>query len=255
MNLDLEMIEIKSEKEIELIKRASVIVAKTLKVLKESIRPGISTYELDEIAFKTIKSENAKPAFLGYRGYPATTCISVNEEVIHGIPDRKKILKEGDIVSIDVGAIYEGFYGDAAITVPVGNIKKEHQKLIDVTRKALEIALSVVRNGVFLGDVSFAIQEFVESNGMNVVRDFTGHGIGRNLHEEPSIPNFGKKGTGPMLRTGMTLAIEPMVCLGESKVRFLKDGWTVVTEDGSYSAHFEHTICVTDSGCEILSVI
>lgn len=248
------MIEIKNQKEIGYIKKASFIVAKTLNYIRGIIVPGISTYEIDKIALKIIEEEGAKPAFLGYRGYPATSCISINDEVIHGIPSKKKIIKEGDIVSVDLGAVYNGFYGDSAITIPVGKVKKEHLRLIEVTKKALEKALSVVKNGVFLGDISNAIQTFVESNGMNVVRSFTGHGIGRNLHEEPSIPNFGSKGTGPILRSGMTLAIEPMVCLGKSDVHFLKDGWTVVTNDGSYSAHFEHTICVTDSGCEVLTV-
>jgi len=249
------MIDIKSEREINYIRKASYIVANTLNILKEKIKSGISTYDIDLIARKAIEEQGAKPAFLGYRGYPATICVSINNEVIHGIPDKKKIIKEGDIVSLDLGAIYDGFYGDAAITIGIGKIDEKNRKLIEVTEKSLYIGISEIKDGVLLGNVSSAIEEFVIKNKMSVVKEFTGHGIGRNLHEEPSIPNFGKRGTGPILRAGMTLAIEPMVCFGKSDVHFLKDGWTVVTDDGSYAAHFEHTICVTKNGCEILTKI
>jgi len=249
------MIDIKSEREINYIRKASYIVANTLNILKEKIKSGISTYDIDLIARKAIEEQGAKPAFLGYRGYPATICVSINNEVIHGIPDKKKIIKEGDIVSLDLGAIYDGFYGDAAITIGIGKIDEKNRKLIEVTEKSLYIGIAEIKDGVPLGNVSSAIEEFVIKNKMSVVKEFTGHGIGRNLHEEPSIPNFGKRGTGPILRAGMTLAIEPMVCFGKSDVHFLKDGWTVVTDDGSYAAHFEHTICVTKNGCEILTKI
>ncbi|PIS46616.1 MAG: type I methionyl aminopeptidase [Elusimicrobia bacterium CG08_land_8_20_14_0_20_51_18] len=247
------MIEVKTEKEIEFIRTASSVVAKTLVIIKKEIKPGISTFYLDELARESIEARDSKPAFLGYRGYPATACVSVNEEVIHGIPSRDKIIRDGDIVSVDLGAVYKGFYGDSAITVPVGNVEKEHLRLIEVTERALIEGLGAVRNGARLGDVSNAVQAFAEKNGMSVVRDFTGHGIGRHLHEEPSIPNYGPAGTGPVLRTGMTIAVEPMICLKGNAVHFLKDGWTVVTDDGCFSAHFEHTVCVTEDGCEILS--
>lgn len=246
------MVEIKNSQEVDKLRAAAKVVAKTLALLKKEIRVGISTEQLDKIARKKIEDEGAKPGFLGYRGYPATVCVSINEEVVHGIPS-KRIIKNGDIVSFDVGAIVDGFYGDAAITVPVGKVKPEYLRLIDVTRSSLNKALAVIKDGVRLGDVSYAVQEFVEKEGMSVVKEFTGHGIGRRLHEDPSIPNFGIVGKGLILRSGMTLAIEPMVCLGKGDITVLKDGWTAVSSDGSYSAHFEHDICVTDLGCEILS--
>ncbi|MCK4935511.1 MAG: type I methionyl aminopeptidase [Elusimicrobiales bacterium] len=246
------MVEIKNSQEVDKLRAAAKVVAKTLALLKKEIRVGISTEQLDKIARKKIEDEGAKPGFLGYRGYPATVCVSINEEVVHGIPS-KRIIKNGDIVSFDVGAIVDGFYGDAAITVPVGKVKPEYLRLIDVTRSSLNKALAVIKDGVRLGDVSYAVQEFVEKEGMSVVKEFTGHGIGRKLHEDPSIPNFGIVGKGLILRSGMTLAIEPMVCLGKGDITVLKDGWTAVSSDGSYSAHFEHDICVTDLGCEILS--
>ena len=248
------MVEIKNSQEVDKLRAAAKVVAKTLALLKKEIRVGISTEQLDKIARKKIEDEGAKPGFLGYRGYPATVCVSINEEVVHGIPS-KRIIKNGDIVSFDVGAIVDGFYGDAAITVPVGKVKPEYLKLIDVTRSSLNKALAVIKEGVHLGDVSYAVQEFVEKEGMSVVKEFTGHGIGRRLHEDPSIPNFGTVGKGLILRSGMTLAIEPMVCLGKGDITVLKDGWTAVSSDGSYAAHFEHDICVTDSGCEILSKV
>ncbi len=248
------MIIIKNEYEISLIEKASKIVAETLLLLKENAKPGVSTLYLDELAYNNILKNKAKPAFLGYRNYPATTCISINEEVIHGIPSDKKIIKEGDVISIDIGAIYDDYYGDAAITFIVGEPKnKLHQKLVDVCEKALYSGIDEIREGKRLGDVSYAIGSYVFKNNMDVLRDFTGHGIGRKLHEEPSIFNYGVKNTGSVLKEGMTLAIEPMITLGKADVIIKKDGWTVVTKDGSYSAHFEHTICVTKKGAKILS--
>lgn len=250
------MIDIKSQNEISLIEKASKIVAEALQLIKESAKPGVSTLYLDEIAKLHIEKRGAKPAFLGYRGYPNTTCISINDEVIHGIPSDKKIIKDGDVVSVDLGAVYDGYYGDAAITFIVGKPKdKEHQKLIDVCYKALFEGISVLKDGVRLGTVSYAIGSFVFKNGMDVLREFTGHGIGRELHEEPAIFNFGVKNTGPLLREGMTLAIEPMITLGSSKVYIKDDGWTVATYDGSYAAHFEHTVCITKDGYKVLTTL
>ena len=249
------MVEIKNSQELDKLRAAAKIVARTLALLKKEIRLGISTEELDKIAREKIEAEGAKPGFLGYRGYPASVCILINEEVVHGIPSSKRIIKDGDIVSFDVGTLLDGFYGDAAITVAVGKVKPEYLRLIDVTKRSLSKALAVIKDGAHLGDVSNAVQEFVEKEGMSVVKEFTGHGIGRRLHEDPSIPNFGQAGKGIILRTGMTLAIEPMVCLGKGDITVKKDGWTAVSSDGSYAAHFEHDICVTDSGCEILSKV
>lgn len=250
------MVEIKNEKEISLIEKASKIVAETLQLLKENAKPGVSTAYLDRIAYDNIIKHKAKPAFLGYRSFPATCCISINEEVIHGIPSDKKILKNGDIVSVDTGSIYDGYYGDAAITFIVGNaVNPEHEKLLQVCKTALYKGLEQIKEGVRLGNVSNAIGEYVFKNNMDVLREFTGHGIGRKLHEEPSIFNYGVKNTGPVLIEGMTLAIEPMIVLGKADVEFKEDKWTVVTKDGSYSAHFEHTIAVTKKGYRILSSI
>lgn len=249
------MVEIKTADEVKKIRCASKIVARTLALLKKKVRVGMSTQDLDRIARKNIEAEGAAPAFLGYRGYPAALCVSINEEIVHGIPRAERMIEDGDIVSFDVGSLLNGFYGDAAITVPVGKVKPEKLKLMEVTEKSLYKALSIIKNGVRLGDVSCVVQQFIEKEGMSVVKDFTGHGIGRNLHEEPSIPNFGSSGDGMVLSSGMTLAIEPMVCLGRGDIVVQKDGWTAVSADGSCSAHFEHTVCVTDSGCEILSVV
>lgn len=248
------MIYIKSPSEIELMRPACRAVAITLKKLRKIVRPGISTKDLDNYANECLRELGAKPGFLNYNGYPATLCVSVNEEIVHGIPSASRILKDGDIVSMDMGAVINGFYGDAAITVPVGSISGGAAKLIEVTERSLEEGLSVVRAGVRLGDVSSAIGEYAEAHGMGVIEEFTGHGVGRRLHEDPSIPNFGHPGTGPVLKTGMTLAIEPMLSLGDPYLIILEDGWTAVTEDGSYAAHFEHTVAVTDDGCEILTM-
>lgn len=247
------MIEIKTPAEIESMRRASRVVAEVLQQLKSRVKPGVTTAELDKFAEQRVRELGAVPAFLGYRGYPATLCVSINEEIVHGIPSPKRVLRDGDIVSLDMGAVIDGFYGDAAVTVAAGEISAPAKKLMDVTRRSLEAALAKVRAGARLGDVSHAVEEYAGEHGMGVVREFTGHGIGRKLHEEPSIPNFGRAGTGPTLKAGMTLAIEPMLCLGKADVIVKNDGWTAVSADGSLAAHFEHTVAVTEDGCDILS--
>jgi methionyl aminopeptidase len=247
------VIEIKTPAELESMRRASRVVAEVLSQLQPLVKPGVSTAELDKFAEKRVRELGAVPAFLGYRGYPATLCVSINEEIVHGIPSPKRFVKAGDIVSLDMGAVANGFYGDAALTVAAGEISPEARRLMDVTRESLARALSAVKAGARLGDVSHAVQKYAEENGMSVVREFTGHGIGRRLHEEPSIPNFGRPGSGPALKAGMTLAIEPMLCLGRADVVVKNDGWTAVSADGSLAAHFEHTVAVTEDGCEILT--
>ena len=247
------MIEIKTPAEIESIRKASRIVAEVLLQLKERVKPGVSTAELDMFAERRVRELGAVPAFLGYRGYPATLCVSINEEIVHGIPSARRIVKEGDIVSLDMGAVLEGFYGDAAITVAAGEISAPARRLMEVTEASLAKALSKVRAGARLGDVCHAVEQYARENGVSVVKEFTGHGIGRHLHEEPSIPNYGKAGSGPALRAGMTLAIEPMLCLGGAEVIIKNDGWTAVSADGSLAAHYEHTVAVTEDGCDVLS--
>ncbi len=247
------MIVLKSRREIELMREAGRIVALTLATLVDRVKEGITAAQLEEWAEEVIRKNGAIPSFKGYRGYPASICVSINEEVVHGIPDRRRILKEGDIVSIDVGVIYKGYHGDAAVTVGVGQITEEARKLIEVAKGALESAISAARAGNRLGDISWAIQSYVESNGFNVVREYTGHGIGRNMHEDPQVPNVGVPGKGVFLRPGMTLALEPMVVAGSWEVEVLPDGWTVVTKDRSLAAHFEHTIAITDGEAEILT--
>jgi methionyl aminopeptidase len=246
------MIIIKSSREIEQLKRSNVIVAEVFQKLKKVIAPGITTMELDQIAEEIILSKGATPAFKGYRGFPATLCISINEEVVHGIPSQRR-LKEGDIVSIDVGSNLDGYFGDGAITLPVGEVDRAAQRLLEVTERALYIGIEKAKVGNRLFDISYAIQTWVESHGFSVVRDFVGHGIGMDLHEEPQIPNFGSPHQGPRLERGMVFALEPMVNEGTYEVKILSDGWTVVTADGKRSAHFEHTIAITDGGAEILS--
>ena len=248
------MIYIKSPREIELMRPACRAVAITLRRLRGYVRPGLSTLDLDRFAAECFKELDVKPACLNYNGFPAVLCVSVNEEIVHGIPSADRILAEGDVVSIDTGAVKNGFYGDSAITLPVGKISAGAAKLLEVTERALEEGLSVVRAGVRLGDVSSAIGRYAESHGMGVIEEYTGHGVGRRFHEDPSIPNFGVPGTGPMLKAGMTLAIEPMLSFGDPTLTILEDGWTAVTEDGSYAAHFEHTVVVTEDGCEILTM-
>jgi len=247
------MINLRTKEEIEKLRRSNRLVAQALLKVREAIRPGVTTAELDRIAEETIRKGGGRPAFKGYRGYPANLCVSVNEEVVHGIPGPRR-LQEGDIVSLDLGVLMDGYYGDAAITVPVGKISEEAQKLIKVTEEALHKGIEKARVGNRLYDISHAIQSWVESFGFSVVRDFVGHGIGRQLHEEPQVPNFGPPNQGPRLMVGMVLAIEPMVNAGGWQVKVREDGWTVVTADGSLSAHFEHTIAITEEGPDILSL-
>ena len=246
------MINIRSLREIEQLRKANAIVAEVFQRLKGEITSGITTRELDQIAEDYIRSRGAVPAFKGYRGFPATLCISINEEVVHGIPGQRR-LKEGEIVSIDVGVNLAGYFGDAAMTLPVGEVDQEAKRLLEVTEKALYIGIEEAKTGNRLFDISFAIQRWVESHGFSVVRDFVGHGIGKSLHEEPQIPNFGSPHQGPRLEKGMVFALEPMVNEGTYEVRILSDAWTVVTADGKRSAHFEHTIAIADGEAEILS--
>lgn len=245
---------IKSPREIEQLKKSNAIVAEVFQKLRGTIAPGITTGELDQIAEELIFSRGALPAFKGYRGFPATLCISINEEVVHGIPGQCR-LKEGDIVSLDVGVNLNGYFGDSAITLPVGEVDRTAQKLIEVTEKALYIGIGKAKEGSRLFDISYAIQIWVESQGFTVVRNFVGHGIGKDLHEEPQIPNFGSPHQGPRLEKGMVFALEPMVNEGTYEVKVLSDGWTVVTADGKRSAHFEHSIAITDGEAEILSIL
>lgn len=233
--------------------QAGKIAAKTLKILERNIRPGVKTSYLNELTESFILSQKARPAFKGYRGFPAGLCVSVNDEVVHGIPTEKRVLAEGDIVSLDLGVEYEGFYSDVAATFPVGKISVLAQKLIRVTQEALQAGIAQCQPGKYLFDISAAIQSKVESNGFSVVRQLVGHGIGRQLHEDPQVPNYGEAGKGPLLEEGMTFAIEPMVNAGGYQVEVLSDGWTVVTADGSLSAHFEHTVAITKNGPLILT--
>ena len=246
------MIELKSEREIRIIRENGRIVALTLSYLKEKIKPGIKTIELDKLAEEFIVKKNAIPAFKGYRGYPGNICASVNNEVVHGIPG-ERVLKEGEIISVDVGVLKNGFYADGAWTFPVGEISNQAKKLLEVTLESLEAGISQALAGNRLGDISYAVQSIAEKNGYSVVRDLTGHGIGRQMHEDPPIPNFGSPGTGLLLKEGMILAIEPMVNAGGYEIKTLEDNWTVVTLDGSLSAHFEHTVAITQNGAEILT--
>lgn len=246
------MITYKSDQEIKIMKEAGQMVASTHRMLSEMVRPGITTAELDVAAEKFIRSQGGEPAFKGYHGFPASICTSINEEVVHGIPSLRK-LKKGDILSIDVGVRYKGYYGDAAVTHPVGEITDSAGMLLEVTRQSLYQSFKYARVGYRLSDISHSIQSFVESNGFSVVRNYVGHGIGTEMHEEPQIPNFGKPGRGPRLEKGMTLAIEPMVNIGTWKVETLEDKWTVVTSDRSFSAHFEHTIAIGEGDPEILT--
>ncbi len=245
---------IKSETEIEKMREAGRIVATVLNTLKLKVEPGMKTRELDTIASKETKRMGAVPSFKGYHGYPASVCVSVNDEIVHGIPG-DKTLKEGDIVSIDFGVIYNEFQGDAALTTGVGKIAPEAEKLLQVTEASLMKGISAARAGSRLGDISAAIQQYVENRGLSVVREYTGHGIGRKMHEDPQIPNFGIPGRGPVLKKGMTLALEPMVNIGDWRTRLEDDNWTVRTSDGSLSAHFEHTIAITDDEAVILTVL
>jgi methionyl aminopeptidase len=246
------MIILKTPEELETMRRVSRVVGETLKDMEPMMKPGIRTRELDEFAEESLRSRGVEPAFKGYRGYPATVCASRNEIVVHGIPS-DEILEEGDIVSIDLGGRLDGFYGDSAVTFPVGAISAEARKLIDVTRESLRRGIDKARVGGRLHDISWAIQNCAESENFSVVRDYVGHGIGRSLHEDPQVPNFGQAGSGPRLRAGMVLAIEPMVNAGSSEVKLRDDGWAVATRDGRLSAHFEHTVAITDTGPEVLT--
>jgi methionyl aminopeptidase len=241
------MIILKTPEEVEVMAKASRVVAEALQILKKEVRPGISTDELDQLAEEIIRSRGAVPAFKGYRSYPKTLCASINDQVVHGIPSGRR-LKDGDIIGLDLGAIVGGFYGDSAITVPVGSISREAKRLIEVTEQALMLGIEQAVVGSRLSDISHAVQVHVEKAGFSVVTDFVGHGIGRQLHEEPQVPNYGKPGQGPRLQAGMVLAIEPMVNAGKSAVRILEDRWTAVTQDASLSAHFEHTIAIQATG-------
>jgi len=243
---------IKSEREIEVMRQAGRIVAVVLEVLESKVRPGMKTKELDEIAYTEVRRLGAEPSFKGYRGYPASLCVSINDEIVHGIPG-ERVLEEGDIVSLDFGAIHKGFQGDAASTVGVGQISPEATMLIETARGALEAGIAAAYSGARLGDISAAIQHYVESRGHSVVREYAGHGIGREMHEEPQVPNYGTPGSGPVLKKGMTLALEPMINIGDWRTKVGGDHWTVSTADGSLSAHFEHTIAITDAEPEVLT--
>jgi methionyl aminopeptidase len=247
------VIEIKSSREIALMRTGGHLLADVVARLRETVRAGMSTLEIDEDVEAFIRARGARPAFKGYRGFPATVCASINDEVVHGIPSPARRLKEGDIVGLDLGCIVEGYYADCAVTLAIGDVPARVQELLDVTRESLEQAIAACRPGRRLSDVSHAVQQHVEEHGFGVVRAFVGHGIGRALHEDPQVPNFGEPGRGPLLKAGMVLAIEPMVTMGSPDVRVLDDGWTAVTRDGSLSAHFEHTIAVTEGGPEVLT--
>jgi methionyl aminopeptidase len=246
-------ITLKTPEEIAIMQMANRIVAGVLHLLRDSIKEGVSTYTLDTLAEEYCRDHNAVPAFKGYKGFPASLCASINEEVVHGIPSKSKILRNGDIISLDFGTLFQGFYGDSAITVPVGQISPEIQKLLDVTKAALMQGIEQVKIGNRISDISRAVQNYCESNGFTVVRQFVGHGIGCHLHEPPEIPNYVQRQASPRLLEGMVLAIEPMVNLGVAKVKILKDQWTVITADKKPSAHFEHSVAVTKNGPLILS--
>lgn len=246
------MIELKNASQLARMRNAGQIVAETLALIREHAKPGVTTLELDRMAEKYIRSQGAIPAFKGYNGFPATLCTSVNEQVVHGIPGLR-ILESGDIISIDCGALKDGYFGDAAVTLSVGEVSPDLRKLLKVTEESLMLGIAQVKIGNRLYDVSNAVQTHVEANGFSVVRDYVGHGIGKAMHEDPQIPNFGKPGRGPRLEVGMALAIEPMVNMGTYEVQTLKDRWTVVTKDKRPSAHFEHTVAITENGLEILT--
>jgi methionyl aminopeptidase len=247
------MIVCRSAEEIEKLARVNALVAQVLAELMRVVEPGVSTLDLDQLAERRLREAGAEPAFKGYHGYPATICASVNEQVVHGIPNARP-LTSGDIVSVDMGAKLGGFFGDSAVTVPVGRVASSAQRLLDVTKESLDRALAAVKPGNRVQDIGAAVQQYVEAHGFSVVREFVGHGIGTALHEEPQIPNYGTPGRGARLAEGMVLAIEPMVNAGKPAVKVLGDGWTAVTKDGSLSAHFEHTVVVTADGCRVLTL-
>ena len=247
------MIVLKTNRELAIMRKAGEISQRALRLGGEAVEPGVSTWEIDRIIRQYIEKEGATPNFLGYEGYPGSACISVNDVVIHGIPSKDQILKKGDIVGIDTGALYEGFNGDNAWTFPCGEISPEAQGLLDATREALFKGIEQARPGNRIGDIGHAVQEYVEARGYSVVREFVGHGVGAKLHEDPSVPNFGTAGRGVRLMPGMVIAIEPMINMGGAGVRILPDGWTTVTKDGSLSAHFEHTVAITPNGPVLLT--
>lgn len=252
------MILIKNQQEIEIMRQAGKLLSNIMKKVVSHVHPSISTLELDQLAEKLIIKAGAKPAFKGYRDkkgriYPATLCTSINDQVVHAVPSKEQVVRTGDIIGLDCGLLYQEYYADMALTVPIGNVSHQAKKLIKVAKKSLDIGIKKIKPGVHLGDISSAIQSYVEKNGFSVVRQLSGHGIGKKLHEEPTILNYGKPKIGPVLKSGMTLALEPMINIGHWKVKTLDDGWTIVTEDGSLSAHFEHMVLVTKKGSEILT--
>jgi methionyl aminopeptidase len=244
---------LKSSKEIEKMRRAGKVVREVLELVRSQVKPGATTFDLEKAAEARLKELGVKAAFKGYHGYPCVLCTSVNSEVVHGIPSPKRVLKQGDIVSVDFGVVVDGYYGDAAITVPVGAVDEKAARLLRVTEESLQAGIAAVKPGATLGDVGAAVQTVVEREGFSVVRDFVGHGIGSQMHEDPQVPNFGQRGHGMKLKAGMVIAIEPMVNAGRPDVRVLEDGWTAVATDGSMSAHFEHTVAVTAEGARILT--
>jgi methionyl aminopeptidase len=246
-------ITIKTEREIAKMRESGIVLAQVHAAVASMVAPGVSTMDLERVAEATITKLGGVPAFKGYHGFPACLCTSINEEVVHGMPNEKRVLQEGDIVSIDCGVILDGYYSDAAVTYPIGSVTQETQKLLDVTKASLGAAIQAAQVGGRLGDIGAAVQEMCEAAGFGVVRDFVGHGIGKNMHEEPQVPNFGTRGKGPRLKPGMVLAIEPMINAGTHEVRVLKDGWTAVSSDGSYSAHFEHAVAITKQGPLVLT--
>lgn len=248
------MIVLKTGRELSIMREACRISAGALKLIGQAIEPGVTTVELDRMAEKYIRSEGAVPNFLNYNGYPATACISINNEVIHGIPTASRKIKAGDIVSVDLGAMFNGYHGDNAATFACGDVSEEAKRLMDATRESLYEGIKAARAGSRIGDISNAIQSYVEARGYSVVREYVGHGVGTSLHEAPEVPNFGKAGRGIRLMPGMTLAIEPMINIGKPDVKVLPDGWTVITKDGSLSAHFEHTIAITADGPQIMTI-
>ncbi len=248
------MVIFKSPNEINKMKLAGQIVGQVLDELAGQIVPGVSTWDLDQYAERRCKELGSKPAFKGYKGFPASLCVSVNNEVVHGIPSKKRILESGDIVGLDFGVIVDGWFGDSARTFPVGKVSKQAQQLIDTTKESLKRGIDQCRAGNHLFDIGHAVQDYVESLGYSVVKEFVGHGIGRALHEDPQVPNFGPKGKGLLLKVGMVLAIEPMINAGKPEVEILQDGWTAVTRDRSLSAHFEHTVAITERGPEVLTL-
>ena len=251
----IEMISLKSPREIEAMRKAGRITAQARALAGSMVKPGVTTKEIDKAVRDFIKSCGAKPSFLGYGGFPGSACISVNDEVIHGIPSKKRILQEGDIVKVDVGAFYHGFHGDSARTIPVGNVSKEALDLIEVTRQSFFEGIAAVKTGARIGDIGYAIDSYVKQFGYSTVKKYVGHGIGHDLHEDPSVPNFGTQGRGVRLCKGMTLAIEPMINIGRDTVKEMSDGWTVKTTDGKLSAHYENTVLITDEGVQILTEV